>query len=87
MRFHPSRKDGQLEETIDYDRLRVRLAEFGNDREWKLIETLAVDLAEMILREFKPTCHGRDQEIHSSRKPATCPCAWRGRRDPEVPAF
>jgi dihydroneopterin aldolase len=27
---------------------------YGEGREWKLIETLAVDLAGMILREFRP---------------------------------
>ncbi len=43
-----------LEKTIDYYRLSRRLIAFGEDREWKLIETLAVHLAAMILREFKP---------------------------------
>jgi dihydroneopterin aldolase len=44
-----------LEKTIDYYQLSRRLLAFGEDLEWKLIETLAVDLAAMILREFKPT--------------------------------
>jgi FolB domain-containing protein len=43
-----------LEKTIDYDHLSRRLLGFGDGRDWKLIETLAVDLAAMILREFKP---------------------------------
>jgi len=43
-----------LEKTIDYYQLSRRLLAFGEDREWKLIETLAVDLAAMILREFRP---------------------------------
>ena len=43
-----------LEKTIDYYQLSRRLLAFGKDREWKLIETLAVELAAMILREFKP---------------------------------
>jgi FolB domain-containing protein len=43
-----------LEKTIDYYRLSRRLLAFGEDREWKLIETLAVDLAAMILGEFRP---------------------------------
>jgi len=42
-----------LEKTIDYDHFSRRLLAFGHDREWKLIETLAVDLAVMILRECK----------------------------------
>lgn len=52
--FTQAAKTDSIEETIDYDRLSRRLAEFGNNREWKLIETLSVDLAEMILRECKP---------------------------------
>jgi dihydroneopterin aldolase len=44
----------RLQETIDYHAVAVRLAGFGRWRSWKLIETLAVDMAEMILREFKP---------------------------------
>ena len=43
-----------LERTIDYQALSQRLLDFGRGRSWKLIETLAVELAEMILREFKP---------------------------------
>jgi dihydroneopterin aldolase len=43
-----------LEQTIDYYRLSRRLLVFGDGRDWKLIETLAVDLASMILSEFKP---------------------------------
>ena len=43
-----------LEKTIDYYHLSRRLLAFGEGREWKLIETLAVALADMILREFRP---------------------------------
>lgn len=43
-----------LNETIDYHAVAVRLAGFGAGREWKLIETLAVEIAGMILKEFKP---------------------------------
>src|SRR5580658_4083309 len=43
-----------LEQTIDYYHLSRRLLAFGDNREWKLIETLAVDLAALILREFRP---------------------------------
>jgi 7,8-dihydroneopterin aldolase/epimerase/oxygenase len=41
-----------LEKTIDYAHLSRCLLRFGEGREWKLIETLAVDLAGMILRDF-----------------------------------
>jgi dihydroneopterin aldolase len=44
----------RLQETIDYHAVTVRLEGFGRWRSWKLIESLAVDMAEMILREFKP---------------------------------
>jgi FolB domain-containing protein len=43
-----------LAKTIDYYLLSRRLLAFGEDRDWKLIETLAVDLVAMILAEFSP---------------------------------
>jgi FolB domain-containing protein len=43
-----------LARTIDYYAVSRRLLQFGEGRSWKLIETLAVELAEMILREFQP---------------------------------
>ena len=52
--FTPAAKTDDLTKTIDYARLSCWLLAFGEGREWKLIETLAVELAEMILREFQP---------------------------------
>ena len=52
--FTESAKDDDLRKTIDYRAVYVRLASLGRGRSWKLIETLAVEMAEMILREFKP---------------------------------
>ena len=49
--FTAAASSDDLAHTIDYDALSKRLLDFGNDREWKLIETLGVDLARMILRE------------------------------------
>jgi dihydroneopterin aldolase len=43
-----------LNHSIDYDALSRRLLEFGNDRSWRLIESVAVHIAEMILEEFRP---------------------------------
>jgi dihydroneopterin aldolase len=43
-----------LERAIDYEAVSRRMRRFGDGRSWKLIETLAVELAEMILREFQP---------------------------------
>ena len=43
-----------LAATIDYFAVVQRLLRFGEGRSWKLIETLATNIAEMILLEFKP---------------------------------
>jgi dihydroneopterin aldolase len=40
--------------TVDYQAVAQRMQDFGRGRSWKLIETLAAELAEMILRDFKP---------------------------------
>lgn len=42
-----------LRETIDYDAVSRRLLAFGEGRSWKLIETLAADIAGVILTEFR----------------------------------
>jgi len=52
--FTQAAQADQIDETIDYNHLAQRLLRFGEGRNWKLIETLAVDLAAMILREDKP---------------------------------
>ena len=44
-----------LTKTIDYYQVSRRLLTFGEGRSWKLIEKLAVDLAEFVLAEFQPT--------------------------------
>ena len=41
-----------LAQTIDYDAVCQRLLGFGTDCHWELIETLAVDIAQMILTDF-----------------------------------
>ena len=41
-------------ETIDYQRVVEQIAKFGEEREWRLIEKLATDLAAMLLEEFLP---------------------------------
>ena len=48
-------KEEDVSKTIDYYQLSRRLLTFGEGRSWKLIETIAVHLTEMILRDFKPT--------------------------------
>jgi len=46
--------DDALKQTIDYYAVSQRLLGLGKSRQWKLIETLAVEIAELVLREFKP---------------------------------
>lgn len=43
-----------LADTIDYHAISQRLLRFGEDCHWQLIETLAADIAAMILEDFKP---------------------------------
>lgn len=43
-----------LKLTIDYHAVALRLLRFGEGQSWRLIETLAVNIAEMVLEEFKP---------------------------------
>lgn len=52
--FNEPAATDQLDATIDYHAVARRLQQFGEGRSWKLIETLAVELAETILREFQP---------------------------------
>ena len=43
-----------LADTIDYAAVTERLLHFGNGCHWELIETLAAEIATMVLEEFKP---------------------------------
>jgi dihydroneopterin aldolase len=43
-----------LAETVDYYAVCQRVLGFGEECHWQLIETLAADLAAMILDEYKP---------------------------------
>jgi len=52
--FTRAAKTDSIAETIDYDHLARRLLGYGDGREWKLIETLSVELAATILMECKP---------------------------------
>jgi len=44
----------ELAGTIDYNAVSQRLLRFGEGREWRLIETVAADIAAMVLKEFRP---------------------------------
>jgi len=52
--FSAAAKLDSIADTIDYFTVSQRLIKFGEGREWKLIEKLAADIADMILAEFKP---------------------------------
>ncbi len=43
-----------ISETINYFAVTQKLLNFGEDREWRLIESLAADIAIMILEDFRP---------------------------------
>ena len=40
--------------TIDYDDLCRRLMDYGERRDWVLIETVAVDVADLVMKEYTP---------------------------------
>ena len=50
--FTRAAETDDLQSTIDYYSVCSRLLSFGEKREWKLIEKLADDIAEMILSDF-----------------------------------
>ena len=52
--FSQATATDHLTKTIDYYAVSQRLLHFGEGRSWKLIEKLAVDVAEMVLKEFGP---------------------------------
>jgi dihydroneopterin aldolase len=52
--FARAAKADDLTQTVDYHAVTRRLINFGELREWRLIETLAVEIAETILTEFGP---------------------------------
>src|SRR5471030_2582449 len=52
--FSASAKTDSIEDTIDYFAVTQRLLKFGDGNNWKVIEKIAADIADMILVEFKP---------------------------------
>jgi FolB domain-containing protein len=52
--FRSVASSDELDGTIDYYAVTQRLLRFGQGVHWKLIETLAVDIARMVLEEFQP---------------------------------
>src|SRR5262245_13743984 len=52
--FWAAAENDDLAGTIDYHAVTQRLVKFGQDWDWRLIETLAEDVAGVLLNEFKP---------------------------------
>ena len=52
--FSAAAKTDAIADTIDYFAVTQRLLKLSEGREWKLIEKLAADIAELILTEFRP---------------------------------
>lgn len=52
--FAAAAQEDDLNRTVDYFEVTQDLLHFGANRSWKLIETLAVDIAWHILRKFRP---------------------------------
>jgi FolB domain-containing protein len=50
-----------LGSTVDYFAVSQRVLRFGDGVHWKLIETLAADLAAMVMEDFQP--HGVTVEV------------------------
>ena len=53
--FRTAAATDDLTKTINYFAVTQRLLKFGENREWKLIEKLAEDIAAEILTNFRPT--------------------------------
>ncbi len=51
--FSEAAKTDDLRKTIDYFAVAQKLLKFGDGRQWKLIEKLASDVAQLVLNEFE----------------------------------
>jgi 7,8-dihydroneopterin aldolase/epimerase/oxygenase len=51
--FSDAMRKDDITKTVDYAMVSQRLLRFGERRSWKLIETLAFEIAETITREFR----------------------------------
>lgn len=50
--FSEAARTDELKGTIDYFAVSQRLLKLGDGRSWKLIETLAGEIADLVLREY-----------------------------------
>ena len=51
--FIAAAQTADITQTVDYSLVSQRLIHFGDRRSWKLIETLACEIAETLIREFR----------------------------------
>ncbi len=52
--FSSAAVSGRIGRTIDYFAVSQRLLKLGDHRKWKLIESVATDIADKIIAEFRP---------------------------------
>jgi FolB domain-containing protein len=52
--FSAAEKSDSIADTIDYFAVTQQILKLGEGREWNLIEKLAADVTDFILKEFKP---------------------------------
>ncbi|HMP83401.1 MAG TPA: dihydroneopterin aldolase [Verrucomicrobiota bacterium] len=52
--FSRAASSDNITETIDYYRVSQSVMKLGEGRSWRLIEKLAADVAELVLKEFRP---------------------------------
>jgi dihydroneopterin aldolase len=50
----PAAFSDRIERTINYHTISERLLAFGEKRNWKLLERLVTNIADMIMNEYKP---------------------------------
>lgn len=48
----------ELQYALDYEKVADRLREWGSTKQWKLLESMASDIADFILQEFHPASVG-----------------------------
>jgi dihydroneopterin aldolase len=52
--FSAATVSDKIEDTINYKAITDDLLKFGDGRSWKLIEKLAADIADLVLKRYKP---------------------------------
>src|SRR5690349_14550005 len=53
--FSAAAVSDRIEDTINYKTISDALLKFGDSRDWKLIEKLAADIADMVLNRYRPS--------------------------------